>query len=154
MIYYGLFQPIITYGIEFWGASSNSKSIFKIQKKYIRIMTFSSKRKSCKSFFKEYGILTVPSIYILRCLLFVENNYEKLIKQQHQHQYLTRFNNNFQYPRHRLTLAQKTPQYMGRKLFNKLPTFLKDSIMEDSFKNNLKTFLIEQAYYSIDEFLE
>lgn len=153
MLYYGIFLPVITYGIEFWGVSPHSNLVFKMQKKYIRIMTFSSKRKSCKPFYKDFGILTVPSLYILRCLMFIKNNLENFKNTQHEHQYNTRFRNDFQYPRHRLTLYQKTPHYMGRKLFNKLPNNLKIIINENKFKKELKNFLLEKIYYSVDQFL-
>lgn len=153
MLYYGLFFPIISYAIEFWGMSSQSNLVFKMQKKYIRIMTFSSKRKSCKPFFKELSILTIPSLYIYKCLIYVKNNLENLKEAQHDHQYNTRYCNDFQYPRHRLTLFQKTPQYMGRKLFNKLPGNLKHIINENKFGGELKKFLLGKAFYSVDEFL-
>lgn len=75
------------------------------------------------------------------------------MKAQHKHHYETRFHQNFQYPRHRLTLVQKNPQYMGKTLYNKLPNILKDIMKENSFKHKLKRFLMEKMYYSVDEFL-
>ena len=115
-------------------------------------MTFSSRGKSCRSFFRDFSLLTVPSLYIFRCLMFLKNNLEILENTQHEHGYNTRFCRDFQYPRHRLTLFQKTPLYMARKLFNHLPSTLKSIIKEDKFKRELKSFLINKTFYSIQEF--
>ena len=38
MIYYSCFQSVMTYGLIFWGHSSDIMKIFRLQKKIIRIM--------------------------------------------------------------------------------------------------------------------
>jgi hypothetical protein len=48
MIYFSYMHSIITYGIIFWGNSPHSKTIFKFQKKAIRIITNSGTRASCQ----------------------------------------------------------------------------------------------------------
>jgi hypothetical protein len=57
-----------------WGSSSSAEMIFKIQKKYVRIITFSNPRTSCRNIFKELKILTLPLIHILRSLYFIKQN--------------------------------------------------------------------------------
>jgi len=126
--------------------------LFKCKKIYSIYDNFLKNKNLAKHCFKELGLLTVPCIYILRCLMFVKNNYQNLMNQQHEHNYNTRYNTNFQYPRHRLTLVQKTPQYFGRKLFNKLPQHLENIIKEDCFKNKLD-FLLTKMYNTVEEFL-
>ena len=74
-----------------------------------------------------------------------------LLNNQHQHCYNTRFKNNLLYPRHRLTLFENTPLYMGKRFYNKLPNYIKNEVSEDKFKILLKEFLIEKAYYSIQD---
>ena len=51
------------YGIVFWGNLTESKKVFQLQKKVIRIMTGSESRISCKSLFQSLEILTLPSQY-------------------------------------------------------------------------------------------
>lgn len=54
------------YGNEVWGGTKKSESIFKLQKRYFSIMTFSSSRMSCRDFYK----VTNASIdlCILKCM--------------------------------------------------------------------------------------
>jgi len=47
MIYHSLFHAVITYGIIFWGNSSHSIQVFRMQKKAIRIIMGRGYRESC-----------------------------------------------------------------------------------------------------------
>jgi hypothetical protein len=38
LVYFAYFHSIVSYGIIFWGNSTDSKEVFYIQKKFIRIM--------------------------------------------------------------------------------------------------------------------
>ena len=42
---------------------------------------------------------------------------------------------------------------MGAKLYNKLPNYIKNVENLKPFKNQLKTFLLQQTFYSVDEYL-
>jgi len=44
MLYFSYAHSIISYGIIFWGSSTNSIKIFRLQKKILRIMTKSKKK--------------------------------------------------------------------------------------------------------------
>jgi hypothetical protein len=69
-------QSIISYRIIFWGNSSHSEEIFKIQK---RIIMNSSKNASCRQLFKDLNILPIQSQYILSILLFVTKNKDQFL---------------------------------------------------------------------------
>jgi hypothetical protein len=56
MIYYAYFHAIMTYGLIFWGNSSHSGNIFKLQKRIIRIMGARSRDYS-RELFKVLKIL-------------------------------------------------------------------------------------------------
>jgi hypothetical protein len=73
-VYYSHFNTIITYGLPFWGNSSHSTKIFKIQKRMIRIMMGYRNSLSCRSLFKKLEILPLMSQYILLLMLFVIKN--------------------------------------------------------------------------------
>jgi hypothetical protein len=57
MIYVSYFHAVMSYGIIFWGNSSHSGNIFKLQKRVIRIITNSRSRDSCRELFKKLDIL-------------------------------------------------------------------------------------------------
>ena len=116
-------------------------------------MTFNSSRTSCKPLFKQYDLLTMPSLYIFKILLFVKINEQSFTINRFEHKYPTRFKNNFQYPRHRLSLFEKSPYYMGLRLFNSLPAELKDIHDLTRFRNTLRSHLLSKVYYSIDDYL-
>jgi hypothetical protein len=153
MIYYAYFFSIVQYGIEFWGVASEADKIFIIQKRFLRIMTFSPWRTSCKPIFKELNILTIPCLYILKVLLWVQSNFDSLSDENFDHGYNTRYRNDFQYPRHRLRLIEKTPKYMGKKLFNKLPSKYKVLITSNLFKSCLTKFVLVKNYYHVNEYI-
>jgi len=50
-------------------------------------------------------------------------------------------------------LYQKSVINMGVKLFNKLPLQIKTLYNSKTFKRAVKTFLISNAFYTVDEFL-
>ena len=72
-------HSIIAYGIIFWGNSSHSNNIFKLQKKAIRIIVNVDDRVSCHELFKKLNILPLHCQYILSLLLFVVNTTEEFI---------------------------------------------------------------------------
>jgi hypothetical protein len=47
VVYFSIFHSIMSYGVMFWGVSTDGKIIFKIQKRLIRIITNSVNRDSC-----------------------------------------------------------------------------------------------------------
>jgi hypothetical protein len=84
-IYFAYFHSIASYGIIFWRNSSNNRKIFTLQKRIIRITVGEHPRNSCRSLFKRFEILTVPSQYIyiyslLSFLLRIRKNF-RLIHQ-------------------------------------------------------------------------
>ena len=64
-VYYSYVHSVISYGIIFWGNSHLSDSIFKIQKRIIRVITNSARHDSCHDFYKVTNIATSVPIYLL-----------------------------------------------------------------------------------------
>jgi hypothetical protein len=64
------------YGIVFWGNSLNSKKIFTLKKKIVRLMAGVKPRNSCRSLFKRLEILALPCEYIFSLMNFTVNNQE------------------------------------------------------------------------------
>jgi hypothetical protein len=62
MVYHSLFHSIMSYGVIFWGNSSQqSFEIFKIQKRVIRTMMGCGYRDSCRKLLMELKILPLAS---------------------------------------------------------------------------------------------
>jgi hypothetical protein len=66
----------VRYGIIFGGNSFNSKKIFTLQKKIIRIMVGAQQRTPCRCLFKKFEILAIPCQYIFSLMNFILSNQE------------------------------------------------------------------------------
>jgi hypothetical protein len=144
----------MSYGIVFWGNSHQSINIFKIQKRITRIITNIGRRDSCRQLFKQLQILTLPSQYI-SFLLFVNKNREMFLSNSEIHYINIQYNYNLHLPSTNLALIQKGVLYSGSKVYNCLPSNIK-VLSNDAkrFKSTLKSYLIEQAFYSLDEYYQ
>ena len=142
----------MTYGIAFWGNSSDSKDIFILQKKAIRIITGVKPRESCKNLFRKLQILPMPCEYILSLLLLVIKCHQFKINSD-IHSVNTRNKKNIHIPTSNLTCFQKGAYYMGAKMYNKLPLYIKSlSKDEKEFKKELKKYLLAHNFYSVDDY--
>ena len=155
MVYFSYFHAVMSYGIIFWGNSSSSIDIFRIQKRLIRIITGKSRCDSCRDLFKQLQILTLPSQYIFSLLVFVVKNMALFQFNSDIHDKNTRYNTNLHLPNTNLTLVQKGVLYSGSKIFNHLPIHIKTFTGDlKLFKSKLKTFLVDHSLYSLEEYYQ
>jgi hypothetical protein len=155
MIYHAIFHAVMSYGIMFWGNSSQSFIIFRIQKKVIRIMEGCGYRVSCRDLFKKFQILPLTSQYILSLLMFVIQNRNFFLTNNENHNLDTRQRNNLHLPQSNLTIYQKGAYYSGIKIFNKLPLEIKNTAgNQKKFKTALKKFLLNHSFYTIEEYFD
>ena len=75
MVYYAFFHSVMSYGLIFWGNSTKSKCVFKLQKRAIRIIMGARNNDSCREFFKILKILPLSAQYIYSLLMFVVNKF-------------------------------------------------------------------------------
>jgi len=155
MVYFSCFHSIMSYGIIFWGNSHHIITIFKIQKRIIRIMTNPNRHDTCCPLFNQLRILPLPSQYIYSLLLFVATNKILFLLNLQIHDINTCHNNNLHLPSTGLTLVRKGVAYSGCKIYNHLPPQIK-SISNNValFKSKLKKFLLRYAFYSVDEYYQ
>lgn len=156
LAYFGLFQSALMYGVVFWGHAHEADRVFVTQKRAVRYMCgVVQQRTSCRPLFRRLHLLAFPCLYIYSLIIYVKKSgYD--IKRQDFHSYDTRAKCSLQLPFERLTATQYNPRYIGVKLINHLQRInknLTEIVPLHVFKNNLKHFLIEKCYYSIDEFL-
>jgi IS1 family transposase len=142
------------YGIIFWGNSSDSKKMFTLQKKIVRIMVGIKPQNSCRELFKRLQILPLPCEYILPLLNFIINNQEHFQTNSAVHSVNPRNKHHLHRPVANLSCFQKSTYYSGIKIFNNLPSSLKSLMNEKvEFKVALKQYLNTYSFYSVDEFL-
>jgi hypothetical protein len=82
----------------FLGNSTNSKKVFYIQKKIIRIMTSTKREPHAGDLLKECNILPLASKLLLSLLSFVVDNIEKFQTNSYIHNISTRYRYNLHVP--------------------------------------------------------
>lgn len=151
--YYAYFHSHLLYGNMLWGNSTGAQTVFKWQKKAIRIIVGITDRESCRPYFKDLKIITVPSLYILNCLVHIKENYVKYVTRGSVHSYDTRQKFKLNTPYVRLSKSQNSYEHIGLKLYNMLPHTVRDMDVKNYIRY-CKTWLIDRCIYGISEFEE
>ena len=152
-IYFSYFHSVVKYRIIFWGNSSNSKKIFTLQKKIIRIMVGAYPTTSCRLFIKV-EILPVPSHYIYSLMNFFVSNQENFQTNSSIHTIITSNKHHLHRPSPNLSCFQKSAFYCGIRIFNSLPQSITNLKNEKTqFKVALEGYLNACSFYPVDEFL-
>jgi hypothetical protein len=118
LVYFACFHSVMSYGVIFWGNSTDSKRVFIIQKKIIRIMAGVKRRVSCRKLFKKFNILPLVSEFLLLALLsFIVDNMEKLQTKSDIHNINARHKHDLYQPSANLSRNKRGAYYAGIKLF-------------------------------------
>jgi hypothetical protein len=143
----------MNYGLPFWGNSPQSIKIFRIQKNVIRIMLGKRRRDSCISLFRELEILPLASQYIFSLMLFVAKNRNEFTLNSEIYEINTRQQGNFHLPLANLKKYQKGIYYIGTKVYNNLPLYIK-YVSNDlkKYEEKFKQFLQIHSFYSLQEY--
>jgi hypothetical protein len=154
MIYHSYVHSVLSYGIIFGGNAPYNESIFKIQKRIIRVITSSGRLVSGRGLFKKLQILPLQSQYIFTLLHSVAKKRNYFISNTDTHDTDTRYNYNLYLPSTNLSIVQEGVLFSGSKVYNQLPLNIK-LLSKDIkvFKSSLRSFLIENVFYSIDVYL-
>lgn len=150
--YHGMVESVLRYGIIFWGNSTDKHIIFKMQKRCLRAMSGLQTTDSCKPYFTKYKILTLPSLYILEMALFVKTYPHLFPKKSAFVVRNRRHGDRLCIHAAKTTLLQNSVICMAPKIYNKIPEKYK-SLNKNLFRANLKSFLVEKCYYTIQDFL-
>jgi Reverse transcriptase (RNA-dependent DNA polymerase) len=149
--YFSLFHSRIGYGTALWGNSTDATSIFRLQKKALRIMAGAGFRQPCKPLFISFKVMSLPSLYLFSVLISIHSQSTVITKQSDIHDHHTRLANNLRTGRYRLEKSKRnSPDY---NLYNILPENFK-KLSRNRFKKELKCFLLINCFYSVQEYIE
>jgi len=153
MFYFSIVYSIISYGIIYWGVSSHSKIIFKIQKRIIRIITNPANKDSCWDLFKKLNILPLQLQYIFSLLMFVVKNNDLFKTNSDVHNFNTRSHYDLHIPAVNFAVFQNGVWYSGIKIYNYLPPTIKKLSYDISkFIAALKRLLYTNSFYTLEEY--
>lgn len=154
MVYFALIYSHLQYCISSWGSASQSiiQPLNILQKRCIRILMGSGYRDHTNPLFFQSKCLKVNDIYkfeLAKVMYKITNNmlsqtHDKLkfIEICHKHNTRQRENQNYFVPRTRTKYGQKSLQFSGIKLWNKISSKIRN--MEFiKFKKEMKSQMIE-----------
>lgn len=150
-VYYANIESLIRYGIIFYGRGRDIQRIFILQKRALRTILGLKSRETCRGKFRENRMLTVTAIYIQECVLFFFKNRPLFNDSEPQADYNVR-NTNYTYPKHRLTMTERSAYYNCIKLFNSLPQEFKVMSSLRGFKGKLLEYLLMIEPYDFREY--
>jgi hypothetical protein len=132
----------------------NSRKIFILQKKIIRIVASVKPRNSWRNLFKSLEILTLPCGCIFSLMNFTVKNQEYFQTNAVLHSVNTSNRHDLHIPAANLSCFQKSACYSGIKIFSNLPCSLKRLVNKKTqIKAALKVYLNTHSLYWIGEFL-
>ena len=153
-IYYSIVFPFLIYGVLIWGNTykSNIYPLVILQKKAIRIITFSHFQSHTSPLFKKCNLLKLPDIVYLYTAVFMHqfhkgnlpekfNNYFTLVSNQHSYNTRLASKATFILPLVRTNYGLFNIRFCGPKVWNSIEESLK-SLSKFSFKKKLKQQLI------------
>ncbi|PSN42699.1 hypothetical protein C0J52_23395, partial [Blattella germanica] len=107
--------------IALWGNHYTSIRIFKLQKKAIRIICGSDVQAHCRPLFIKLNVISLPSLYVYNCILYVKKNMNKFLSHHDVHNYNTRNCSDIVPEFCRFSTTQKNLHNMSVNLYNRLP---------------------------------
>jgi hypothetical protein len=151
--YYALIQSHLQYAILAWGHSPSRHRLFRLQRRAIRIIANLGYKDDCHEYFQKLNILTLPCLYIYKCLEHIIKNLDSYPTLGAFHDYHTRAEA-ISFKTIRLSKSKDGINYFCIKFFNKLPVKITKTINEKMLLSKIKSYLIEKQFYSFEEFLE
>ena len=147
-LYNALLSPYFTYCITIWGNTykTHLKRIEILQKKIIRIITFSQHDAHTRPLFKKVGIMTFKDLYTYFSSMYIYKCINNLTPPSYYHGY--KLSHSARNPRNLQALycskkiCKTSLLFSGHSMWNNLPDNIKYAKSLSSFKSKLKICII------------
>lgn len=148
MAYHGVFHSRMTYAILAWGHSPHAQSIFKIQRRVVRVIAGRGYRDDCRGDFRTLGIMTLPAVYLYRCAEMAYDKVQAGEMQPPTHEHSTRFatEGGVAVTRCRVEKVKNSTNYWAAKVYNGLKPSTR-LLPRESFLRAIRRHLVEVAPY-------
>lgn len=147
-LYFSFVYPHLCYGIEVWGSAAKIylTSLYRLQKKIIRLITHSSPRMPSKPLFDTLNILNLPAIHDHQILIFMYKVHMNFVPPSLQNMFTpnvshTRQRNLYITPQVRLNVTSNSIRSLGVRLFNKYYPKLNLPCSPYCFKKQIRQIL-------------
>lgn len=151
-VYFALVESHLRYALPFWGACPLYlfNAVFVLQKRAVRNLCGARPRAPCRDIFVKYGLLTLPSLFVLETACLVHKNKNKFPPPLRTH--ASRREYNIPLPIPHSSLVRDSLIYKGIRIYNHIDDNLKSMIDMREFRRVLGGVLLEKALYRVDEF--
>lgn len=141
-VYYALIQSAIEYGICSYGRADPTllKSLKTTQNMILKIIYKKKQRYPTQTLYAELEVLNIEKLFQKNVISFVHSNRDSLIKITDNHEYHLRHRSAIT-PLYKTKKGQKAIDYIGVKLYEKVPQNFKEIREIKTFKTTLKTWL-------------
>ena len=147
-LYCSLVLPYLNYGLLLWGNANKYliNKVFRLQKRAMRLISNSEYLSHTKPLFQKFNTLNIFDMYTKEVAIFMFKYKNNMLPvsfdnfftvNRENHNYNTRNRNDFEIQMHKM----KTIFTMGPKIWNELPTNIKNATKLGQFKTNLKSML-------------
>ena len=152
-LYYSFIYPYLSYCVEIWGCTYKTylKPLFLIQKKVVRMITFSSFRQHTLPLFNKLQILNIYQLTSFKICIFMhkyENdalplNFKHMFTRVNNvHSYNTRQTQHFRIPIIRNNYVKHSLKYFAIKLYNHIIPHIEFTVSLSVFKKRVKVFIM------------
>ena len=153
-LYYSLIYPYLTYGLVAWGNTYDTtlRPLINLQKKTVRLITFSDFRAHTNPLFHDLNILKIKDLVKFQTCIFMHDYHHNrlpvvfksyFVQANTKHKYNTRFSSkeNYTLPLVRTNYGKFNLRFTGAILWNSLDEDLKKE-RKENFKRKLFTTFI------------
>ena len=151
-LYYSMIFPYLTYCIEVWGNSGQTllTSLFRLQKKALRIMTCSGYYAESDPLFKKLNILKLTQIYDTSIAVFMFKFIKGMLpsifddlfcRTSDRATRVTRNSYKLAIPLCRTELHKKSIRYQGPHIWNKYEDVINHQCSLHTFKRRMKQYI-------------
>lgn len=153
--YFATVHSLLQYGAELWGRAADRERVFRMQKRAVRAIARTAWDAPARPYFISLQVLTLPSIIILQAVMHVRQNLERFKTRGDHHArcYNTRGAGKLASVPNRLAKSDRLTHVLGPALYNNLPDDIVTAPSLSSFKRRLKSWLVEKAFYNVEEFM-
>jgi hypothetical protein len=155
-MYYSFIFPYIGYCIELWGSANYSllSSIFKLQKRVVRIIVSAGYRAHTEPIFSQLSILPLSKVYQMNVILFMYKFSNDLLPNiftamfhwnKDVHQYNTRQARKLHVIKCKTSSLIKSLSYKGILMWNYITDKINPNCSIVTFKWHLKTYLLHSS---------
>jgi hypothetical protein len=157
-MYYCFIYPYLTYCVEVWGSTCSTyiDTLFKLQKKAMRIITSSPFRSHSEPLFYDLKILNINKIYLYFVTLFrfqctcIKGSTPDIFQPMFMfnrdvHIHFTRQINKIHVPLAKTLIVKRSIRYRGVTVWNYLSDKLDYNCSKSVYRQRLKTYILSNG---------